>query len=145
MINFDGSRLIMNGSGAELIAEIGLVISRMVSDFDCPPELLMAATKSAIKLGQNREKEDNEQCFSYSASDDSLPEEFKKELAKELHIPINSIKEVWLESEKIDGLVQQVLKVSFIGVEISKERLMNLPFKCIYENTIVFEIGDILL
>ena len=70
---------------------------------------------------------------------------FKKELAKELHIPINSIKEVWLESEKIDGLVQQVLKVSFIGVEISKERLMNLPFKCIYENTIVFEIGDILL
>ncbi len=70
---------------------------------------------------------------------------FKKELAKELQIPINHIKEVWLESDTIDGLVQQVLKVSFINVEISKEKLMNLPFKSIYENTIIFEVGDILL
>ena len=70
---------------------------------------------------------------------------FKKELAKSLHIPINSIKEVWLESDVIDGLVSQVVKVSFIGVEISKERLMELPFKSIYENTIIFEVGDILL
>lgn len=70
---------------------------------------------------------------------------FKKELAKSLHIPINSIKEIWLESDVIDGLVSQVVKVSFIGVEISKERLMELPFKSIYENTIIFEVGDILL
>ena len=70
---------------------------------------------------------------------------FKKELAKSLHIPINSIKEVWLESDVIDGLVRQVVKVSFINVEISKERLMELPFKSIYENTIIFEVGDILL
>lgn len=70
---------------------------------------------------------------------------FKRELAKELQIPISSIKEVWLESDTIDGLVQQVLKVSFINVEISKEKLMNLPFKSIYENTILFEVGDILL
>ena len=70
---------------------------------------------------------------------------FKKELAKSLHIPINSIKEVWLESDVIDGLVRQVVKVSFIGVEISKERLMELPFKSICENTIIFEVGDILL
>lgn len=70
---------------------------------------------------------------------------FKKELAKSLHIPINSIKEVWLESDVIDGLVRQVVKVSFINVEISKEKLMELPFKSIYENTIIFEVGDILL
>lgn len=70
---------------------------------------------------------------------------FKKELAKSLHIPINSIKEIWLESDVIDGLVSQVVKVSFINVEISKERLMELPFKSIYENTIIFEVGDILL
>ena len=70
---------------------------------------------------------------------------FKRELAKELQIPISSINEVWLESDTIDGLVQQVLKVSFINVEISKEKLMNLPFKSIYENTILFEVGDILL
>ena len=70
---------------------------------------------------------------------------FKRELAKELQIPISSINEVWLESDTIDGLVQQVLKVSFINVEISKEKLMNLPFKSIYENTIIFEVGDILL
>ena len=70
---------------------------------------------------------------------------FKRELAKTLHIPINTIKEVWLDSEVIDGLVQQVVKVSFIDVEISKEKLMELPFKSIYENTIIFEVGDILL
>ena len=70
---------------------------------------------------------------------------FKRELAKELQIPISSINEVWLESDTIDGLVQQVLKVSFINVEISKEKLMNLPFKSIYENPILFEVGDILL
>lgn len=70
---------------------------------------------------------------------------FKKELAKELHIPVSSIKDVWLESDVIDGLVNQVVKVSFIDVEISKDNLMNVPFKSIYENTIIFEVGDILL
>lgn len=70
---------------------------------------------------------------------------FKKELAKTLHIPVSSIKEVWLESEVIDGLVTQIVKVSFINVEISKDNLMDLPFKSIYENTIIFEVGDILL
>ena len=70
---------------------------------------------------------------------------FKRELAKELHIPVSSIGDVWLESDVIDGLVTQVIKVAFIDVEISKERLMKLNFKSIYENTIVFEVGDILL
>ena len=70
---------------------------------------------------------------------------FKRELAKELHIPVSSISDVWLESDVIDGLVTQVIKVAFIDVEISKERLMKLNFKSIYENTIVFEVGDILL
>lgn len=70
---------------------------------------------------------------------------FKKELAKTLHIPVSSIKDVWLESEVIDGLVHQVVKVSFIGVEISREKLLELNFKSIYENTIIFEVGDILL
>lgn len=70
---------------------------------------------------------------------------FKKELAKSLHIPINTISDVWLESDMVDGLVTQVIKVSFVDVEISKERLMKLDFKSIYENTIIFEVGDIIL
>lgn len=70
---------------------------------------------------------------------------FKKELADELDIPISAINEVWLESELIDGMVIQTVVVSFIDVEISKNRLMKLPFKSIYENTIRFEVGDILL
>lgn len=70
---------------------------------------------------------------------------FKKELAKQLHIPIDTIKEIWLESELIDGMVTQTLVVSFVDVEISKDRLMKLPFKSIYENTIRFEVGDMLL
>ena len=70
---------------------------------------------------------------------------FKKELADELAIPISAINEVWLESELIDGMVTQTVVVSFIDVEISKDKLMKLPFKSIYENTIRFEVGDILL
>ena len=70
---------------------------------------------------------------------------FKKELAKELNIPVSNIKEVWLDSELIDGVVQQTIVVSFINVEISKEKLMKLPFQSIYENTIRFRVGDVLL
>lgn len=70
---------------------------------------------------------------------------FKKELANALNIPVNAISEVWLESELIEGVVAQTIVVSFIGVEISKERLMELPFKSIYENTIRFEVGDVML
>ena len=70
---------------------------------------------------------------------------FKKELAKALHIPVSHISDVWLESEVMDGIVSQVVKASFIDVEISKECLCNLDFKSIYENTIIFEVGDILL
>lgn len=70
---------------------------------------------------------------------------FKRELAKSLNIPVSSIHEVWLETDLIDGVAMQVIKVSFINVEISKEKLLNLPFKSIYENTIIFEVGDIVL
>ena len=70
---------------------------------------------------------------------------FKRELAKKLHIPVSNITDVWLESDVIDGLVTQVVKVAFINVEISKEKLMELDFKSIYENTIIFDVGDIFL
>lgn len=70
---------------------------------------------------------------------------FKKELARILNVPIICINEIWLESEIIDGIVNQILKVSFIDAEISKESLMKLPFKSIYENTIIFEVGDMFL
>ena len=70
---------------------------------------------------------------------------FKKELANKLNIPISTISEIWLESELIDGMVIQTVIVSFVDVEISKEKLMKIPFKSIYENTIRFEVGDILL
>ena len=70
---------------------------------------------------------------------------FKKELAEELDIPVKNITGVWLESELVDGVVSQNVVVSFVNVEISKEKLLKLPFKSIYENTIIFEVGDILL
>ena len=70
---------------------------------------------------------------------------FKKELAKSLNIPVSSINDIWMETDVIDGLVNQIVKVSFVDVEISKDRLIELPFKSIYENTIIFEVGDMFL
>lgn len=70
---------------------------------------------------------------------------FKKELAKQLEIPVDHIKEVWLESNLTDGVVTQTVVVSFIDIEIPKEKLMKIPFKSVYENTIRFEVGDMLL
>ena len=70
---------------------------------------------------------------------------FKKELAKALNIPVVCISDVWLETELTFGVSTQMVKASFIDAEISKKDLMNLPFKSIYENTIIFEVGDIVL
>ncbi len=70
---------------------------------------------------------------------------FIKELSEELNIPVECITDVWLETTLIEGVASQILKVSFIDAEISKEKLLNLPFKSIYENTIIFEVGDIFL
>lgn len=70
---------------------------------------------------------------------------FKKELANALNIPVVCIKEVWLETNLIDGVASQEIHVSFIDAEISKKALSDLKFKSIYENTIIFEVGDIFL
>ena len=70
---------------------------------------------------------------------------FIKELCRELNLPVVCVSDVWLETELTEGVATQVVKVAFIDAEISKERLMNLPFKYIYENCIVFEVGDTLL
>lgn len=70
---------------------------------------------------------------------------FKKELAKALSVPVKSITGVWLETDVVNGVVNQIVKASFVGVEINKDKLLELPFKSIYENTIIFEVGDILL
>lgn len=70
---------------------------------------------------------------------------FKKELAEKLNISVKNITGVWLETDLVDGVATQTLVVAFVNVKISKERLMKLPFKSIYENTIRFEVGDILL
>jgi hypothetical protein len=70
---------------------------------------------------------------------------FKKELAKELNVPVKNITGVWLENDWVNNVATQIIKVSFINVEIPKEKLMELPFKSIYENTIIFEVGDVML
>lgn len=70
---------------------------------------------------------------------------FKKELAKALNIPVKNITGVWLENDWVNNVATQIIKVSFINVEIPKEKLMELPFKSIYENTIIFEVGDVML
>ena len=68
---------------------------------------------------------------------------FKKELGKALNIPTVCIGDVWLESEMTNTVITQVIKVALIDARIDKELLMKLPFKYIYENCIVFEVGDV--
>lgn len=70
---------------------------------------------------------------------------FKKELGKLLNVPVVCISDIWLETELIDGVVSQEVWVSFIDTKIKKEDLIKLPFKHIYENCIVFEVGDTIL
>ena len=70
---------------------------------------------------------------------------FIKELSNILDIPQVCIGDIWLETELNGGLASQVLKVELLDAEIPKERLMKLKFKSIYENCIVFEVGDVML
>lgn len=70
---------------------------------------------------------------------------FKKELSSLLNISEDCIKEIWLKTNLVDGLVRQEVYVSFIDATIEKEDLMKLPFKSIYENCITFEVGDTFL
>ena len=70
---------------------------------------------------------------------------FKKELSDVLNIPKGCITDIWLETELTDGIASQMLKVSFANAEINKDDLMKLPFKSIYENCIIFEVGDMIL
>ena len=70
---------------------------------------------------------------------------FMKELGRILNVPMVCISDMWLETEMNGGVASQVLKVAFIDAEIKKDDLMKLPFKSIYENCIVFEVGDKIL
>lgn len=70
---------------------------------------------------------------------------FKKELGKKLNLPVICINDIWLQTTLVNGVASQELFVSFIDAEIRKEDLMKLPFKYIYENCIVFEVGDTLI
>jgi len=70
---------------------------------------------------------------------------FMKELGRILDIPIVCISDIWLEHKQNKGVVTTELRVSFIDAEIRKEKLMDLPFKAIYENVIIFEVGDTVL
>lgn len=70
---------------------------------------------------------------------------FKKEIARVLNLPIICITDVWLNTKLVNGVVTQEVYVSFVDAEIMKEDLMKLPFKYIYENCIVFDVGDTIL
>ena len=70
---------------------------------------------------------------------------FKKEISRLLDIPVEGVTDVWLQTEITDGVASQELYVSFIDVKIRKNNLSKLPFKYIYENCIVFEVGDKIL
>lgn len=70
---------------------------------------------------------------------------FKKELSNLLNISAEDISDVWLQTDMVDGVASQELYVSFIDAKIPKNNLMKLPFKYIYENCIVFEVGDRIL
>lgn len=70
---------------------------------------------------------------------------FIGELCKILDIPKICIANVWLETELINNVVTQELWVSLQDANIKKEKLMKLPFKEIYDNCIIFEVGDTIL
>ena len=70
---------------------------------------------------------------------------FKKELGKILNVPLTCITDIWLETTLVNGVAMQELKVAFVDAKISKKDLMKLPFKHIYENCIVFDVGDVML
>ena len=70
---------------------------------------------------------------------------FKKELSRLLNVPVVCITDIWLETNLIDGVVNQEVSVAFVDAEIKKEDLIKLPFKHIYENCIVFDVGDTIL
>lgn len=70
---------------------------------------------------------------------------FKKELSEKLGVDVSEITEVWLETQVIDGVIRQMLKVAFVDATIKKEKLVKLPFDHIYENCIVFKVGDTIL
>ena len=70
---------------------------------------------------------------------------FKKELGNVLNVPVVCITDCWLQSELTDGVVSQYLYVSFVDAKIMKEDLKDLPFEYIYENCIVFKVGDTII
>lgn len=69
---------------------------------------------------------------------------FKKDLAKKLNISSDCLRDIWIESAILDGVVQQYLYVLYTG-RINKSNLMKLDFAFIEDSCIVFEIGDIIL
>ena len=87
-------------------------------------------------------EEDFERLVISLLDSDAMKGCFKKELAKKLNVPLVCIGDIWLETTLIGNVASQVLKVAFIDAEIRKEDLMELPFKYIYENCLVFEVGD---
>ena len=70
---------------------------------------------------------------------------FIGELCQALDIPKNCIKDIWLSTSVNKGVISQEVYVEIVGVKIKKSDLMKLPFKCIYENFIIFEVGDTII
>ncbi|MBP5421703.1 MAG: hypothetical protein J6Y78_04575 [Paludibacteraceae bacterium] len=70
---------------------------------------------------------------------------FKKELCEVLDVPIECITDIWLKTILNDGVISQEICVAFVDAKIKKKNLVKLPFKHIYENCIVFEVGDSIL
>ena len=70
---------------------------------------------------------------------------FKKELSRILDVPVISIGDIWLETELVNNVASQTLNVALIDVFVAKDKLMDLPFKGIYENIIIFEVGDTII
>lgn len=76
---------------------------------------------------------------------DAMKGVFKKELCETLNIPLVYVSDIWLETTLINNIASQELYVKINDVDIDKDKLMNLPFKSIYNDCIVFEVGDSIL
>lgn len=69
---------------------------------------------------------------------------FKKELAVKLCLSPSDISDVWLESERVNGVITQYLYISFSG-RIKKEVMDNFEYAFIDGYNIAIEVGDTII
>ena len=76
MIHLENGKLMISGSGVELLSEIGVIASRLVYDLDCPPDLLISIIMTALQEGVKRSSKDDDTCVKSTSV--PLPKDLKE-------------------------------------------------------------------